>query len=139
LVLALCCTLNCRAADDYLDWESLRKKFTDELAKLHDAGQGTEIGKINDQLNAEKHCQLNLPAARKTAPVSHEKLFATAKRSVLIVGKLYKCDKCEHWHVSEAGGFALTKDVIVTNFHVIKNEGKDEAIGIMTSDGRVFP
>ena len=69
-----------------------------------------------------------------------KKIYAQAKSGVVVVGGVYKCDKCKHWHVQCASGFVIRHDgLIVTNYHVVEAFKKLDAIGAMTDDGRVFP
>ena len=55
---------------------------------------------------------------------------------VLMMGSAYKCDKCDKWHVGgKASAWALTKDIVVTNYHVM-DDAKDAAYGVMNAKGK---
>lgn len=66
--------------------------------------------------------------------------YENLSRSVFMVGTVYKCDKCEHWH---AGGVAtawcLSEDgLMVTNAHVVER-AKGAAMGICDREGKCHP
>lgn len=66
-------------------------------------------------------------------------VFQNVKPGVLIVGGLYKCEKCTNWHVNAASGFVISASgVAVTAYHVF-NAPEKKAMVAMTSDGRVMP
>lgn len=66
--------------------------------------------------------------------------YETLSDSVFMVGSVYKCDKCDHWH---SGGVAtawcLTEDgLMVTNAHVFA-KAKGAAMGICDRKGNCHP
>jgi len=66
-------------------------------------------------------------------------LSQTARDSVCVIGGLYRCDKCTHWHTSMASGFVISSDgAIVTNYHVVDSQEK-ETLVVMTADQNVYP
>lgn len=63
--------------------------------------------------------------------------YETLSRSVFMIGTVYKCGKCEHWH---AGGVAtawcLSEDgLMVTNAHVVDN-AKGAVMGVCDREGK---
>lgn len=85
---------------------------------------------------------------RKSAPVAlpeesppaadPESVYERASRSTLVIGGLYKCDKCSHTHANCASGFVLTAGgVAVTNYHVVDAK-QNMTLVAMTQDGRVL-
>jgi serine protease Do len=57
---------------------------------------------------------------------------------VLMMGSLYKCDKCTEWHIAVASGFVISESgAAVTSYHVL--DPAREALVAMAADGRVFP
>ncbi len=85
-------------------------------------------------------CRVNLPSLGRSA-ASAEEVYRNALPSVMVHGVVYKCGRCENWHVNAATCFAITDDgVFVANHHAFK-ERKPELGGMVvaTEDGRVFP
>ncbi len=104
---------------------------------LIEQGQTTETAQLVEQLQTE-YCQLDLPrhASGTHDPVD---LFRVAHASVVVVGGLYKCDKCTRWHSSTASGFVIAESgAIVTNYHVVDASIKRTLV-VMTADRRVYP
>lgn len=117
----------------------LIQHITAEGHKLIDAGRTVPMPKLIEQLKPAP-CRLALSSPSRT-PASPAEIYRDRISGVLIVGSVYKCDKCSNWHCAAAGGFAITETgAFVTNYHVIKKEwGKQQALVIMTADGMVFP
>jgi serine protease Do len=124
----------------FLDHAAISKGFADELGRLYEAGRCTTNKTLNRQLFDRGPRKIALvPESRRDLP--WEDVYEKCRTSVVIVGSLYKCTKCEHWHVNEATGFAVDdQGLIATDYHVIEDD-KNQAvtIGIRTWDGRVFP
>ena len=64
----------------------------------------------------------------------------SADSAVYLVGAVYKCGKCEHWHAAGiASAWALTSDgVMVTNYHVFA-KAKGTVMGVSTAKGKSYP
>lgn len=75
----------------------------------------------------------------RTAPMSSEDIAKHARAINLRVGYLYKCLKCDHWHVNLAGGYAIAEDVIVTCDHVLatKTKMREGYLIAVDQDGKV--
>ena len=85
-------------------------------------------------------CRVTLPAHGRAANTAEE-VYRNALPSVMVHGVVYKCGRCQNWHVNSATCFAITDDgVFVANHHAFK-ERKPELGGMVvaTEDGRVFP
>lgn len=80
-----------------------------------------------------------LPAKQKA--LSTEEVAAVARVANLRVGYCYLCNKCEHWHVNLAGGYAIASDVVVTCDHVVNSmqEMREGYLIIADQQGNVFP
>ncbi|WP_193212101.1 S1 family peptidase [Luteolibacter marinus] len=79
--------------------------------------------------------KLDVPAARAAGDHYNE-----LSKSVFLVGSVYKCEKCDHWH---SGGIAtawcLSEDgLMVTNAHVFA-KAKGAGMGICDRDGKCYP
>jgi serine protease Do len=65
---------------------------------------------------------------------------ANLSKSVFVLSSVYKCGKCDKWHVGGAAtAWCLSADgIMVTNFHVFEG-AKGGAYGIGSRDGTVWP
>jgi S1-C subfamily serine protease len=126
-------------ATDYIDSTAALGAFARKLAELNDAGETTSVEALREQAAREEALTVKLSrrGRRRLAPSD---LYRRAKPSVVTVGRIYKCDKCDKWHASSATGFVVSEDgIIVTNYHVLKRgEHEAPAMGVLTHDGRVF-
>jgi S1-C subfamily serine protease len=78
-------------------------------------------------------------ASGPSQTIAPEKIYRSACRSVVAVGKLYRCQHCRKRHATIASGFVIARSgLVVTNRHVVDDPDK-EALGIMTFDGSVHP
>jgi len=142
---AICvCHANASAAADHADVEPIdptriARQFADNLAKLLEDGQPVGPARVREMLPDEQDCSVSaLPPSDQA--IDPRDLYATCRKSVVLVGKIYKCDKCSNWHTSSATGFVISREgVVVTNYHVLDSETPGEAIAVGTWDGRVLP
>ncbi len=74
--------------------------------------------------------------------MTEAELYETARRGVLVVRELYKCDNCPRWHTAGGGtAFVLSADgVCVTNYHMFESRGQEHKVYpiVLTADGEVF-
>lgn len=79
------------------------------------------------------------PPDREMTPAE---LYEQARKGVLVVRELYKCDHCPRWHTAGGGtAFVLTADgICVTNYHMFENRSGEHTPFpvVCTSDGAVF-
>ncbi len=127
--------------DEYTDLQAVSTSFAEELGGLLEAGKMLTPGQIQEQLVPLRPTNLDLsrPRGRQRSP---DQIYREALKSVVQVGRVFKCGKCDHWHESSAGGFVIHEDgYIATNFHVIQSlTGKEgEGMGVRLADGRVLP
>jgi serine protease Do len=108
-----------------------------EAEKLLASNQAVKVPTLISQLNRTR-CRLKLPQAT-SQPVSDREFYERFRPSVLLLGSLYKCDKCSRWHLATACAFPITTTgVCVTNYHVV-NEPNHAIMVAMTADNRVLP
>jgi serine protease Do len=96
----------------------------------------TSLAELNKQLNRKK-AKIAIPE-KKPSRFRPDEIYERCKSSVLMIGRIYKCDKCTKWHVGSASAFAITSDgIIATNYHVVEN--KDGAtLGAMDLSGKTY-
>jgi S1-C subfamily serine protease len=86
----------------------------------------------------QNSCHVALSPSKRLCDAPTE-LYAKAKNSVVVVGSLYKCEKCTKWHATMATGFVIASSgAVVTTYHAVNNPTR-RAIVVMTGDQRVFP
>jgi len=86
-------------------------------------------------------CVLKLPRARRRTLDGRE-LWQRARSAHVRIGYFYKCTKCMRWHLSLAGGYALTTDgAVATCHHVVEpRDSMEEGYLIAaTAEGRLLP
>lgn len=122
-----------------VDDAEVKSVFEKALVTLMEAGKTGEIEDLQRQLETMRSCKIDLPTPTVSFPLLPEHVYGATRASVLALGCIYKCGKCEHWHPHLAGGVILTDDgVAVTNYHVMAREDAG-AFGAMTIDGLVLP
>ncbi|MBP7831012.1 MAG: trypsin-like peptidase domain-containing protein [Kiritimatiellae bacterium] len=126
-------------APDYVDGYKTMNRFARRLGRMAQAKTAVPMKTLIEQAKAFKPCAVEaLPSSG--AVLSPEEIYAACRDSVVLVGAVYKCKKCKHWHLASATGFAVSDDgLIATARHVVSSNTFCEAMGILTRDGRLFP
>ena len=126
------------AAEQFcVDDRAVNLRLSQLGGQLIDTGKTTPIEELVQQLNT-KRCQLTLPKI-DTRPMTTSELYKRVKDSVVIIGGLYKCNKCSKWHANGATGFVISSTgVVLTNHHVVNNKNKNTLVA-MTASGDVLP
>ena len=121
------------------DLQGVTQRFADELGRLKETSRTISPATLAEQAERERG-YLVTPTPDPGRKLDAETIYAQSKPGVVIVGGVYKCEKCQHWHAQCATGFVIRQDgLIVTNMHTIEAFKKLDAMGVMTDDGRVFP
>jgi serine protease Do len=120
-----------------VDDGALTKALTEGLGKAADEGtavSGEVLAKA--AAAAPQEVKVNVTKGKRGSPSPG---YEALSRSVFIIGSVYKCGKCSHWHMGGmATGWALTSDgVMVTNAHVFTG-ATGESWGVCSVDGKVF-
>jgi serine protease Do len=127
------------SSQPYEDLQAVTQHFADELGRLKENGKTVSPAKLAEQADAEPSYPMT-PTAEPTQKLDAETIYSRAKPGVVVLGGVYKCDKCKHWHVRCASAFVIRRDgLVVTNHHAVEAYKQTEGLGIMTDDGRVFP
>lgn len=131
--------------------ESFSQKFVDDLAIKRSLGKFLEES-IEDttipsgsillkQLRAQKADAgtFSLPKKPFKQGKPDESFYSQLKAYTMVVGNIYKCDKCDDWHTGTAGGVVISPDgLMLTNYHVI--DAKNPRIfGALSAEGDFYP
>ena len=115
------------------------KKLISTQAEILLPDPDVSLVKGFDQQIRRTETKLKLPRI-KTAPLESHEIYPSVAPSVLVLSKVYKCERCTRWHDRSAGAFALTAEgAIVTNYHVVNGLKPDERALVATSaNGKVY-
>ena len=102
------------------DLQGISQRFADELGRFKEKDQAVSPVKLAEQADAEPNYPMS-PTAAPAEKFDAETIYKRAKPGVVILGGVFKCNKCNHWHVRCASGFVIRHDgLIVTNLHAIE-------------------
>lgn len=120
--------------------DKLLRRLERNAGPLCEAGVARTPAELAAQLENETPLpKLDLPAAPR-APLPLPVLYERCGAGVLLITRMYKCEKCPNWHHSgEGSGFVLTADgVCVCCRHSFEKEAPGYMVAA-TWDGTVFP
>lgn len=131
------------AASPVVDDEQLAREFVAKLGRLVDAAAGggtlgSEAASL--QLATAEGRAVRLPPATVPCAIGPERsIYEAVMPAVVVVGSVYKCGKCNDWHMGGlASGWLLSADgLVVTNHHVFGRD-PNHRFGVMTADGEVY-
>ena len=128
--------ISVQAAPLVVDDAKLIRQVQKELGKIGDDGKemsGEELAKAVKE--APKTCEVELKGDFPTSAS-----YADLTRSVFALTSVYKCEKCDKWHVGgTASAWCLSEDgVMVTNYHVLEG-AKGAVYGVVSRDGEIWP
>ncbi len=130
------CTVENLGLDDQAAMQSLIAEIT-PLAESDERVTDADLKHGLANAVADVHLGSSVRPAGE-GPMALPELYRFAKGSVYLIGKPYKCPKCDHWHVSGATAFAVAPDgVLATNHHVV--EGDYATMVAVDDDGEVHP
>ena len=132
----LCLTVGCGAAAHNksdavaaaqpVDDDALRLKLHKAAVALVHARKHVATATLVRQLS--RH-QLTLPALTKPA--------GSLRDAVVVLGTLYRCDKCSDWHLGISTGFLISAaGACVTSYHVV-DRPETETLVAMTATGTI--
>ncbi|MBS2211894.1 trypsin-like peptidase domain-containing protein [Carboxylicivirga mesophila] len=127
---------------NYINDKEVTSRITQEAGELFDNGSFTGLFKLRQEMDRYKKTAViyNEEKLAKKATFS----FDEHKEGVLILAKLYLCDKCPNYHISTATGFVINKDGVgVTNHHVFKKSDNNSTMHLsvyaVDYEGNVYP
>lgn len=114
----------------------------EQLKVLREAGRLRSIDQIEEALETPKPEKIQLTAAA-TLEIRPAEVALAARQSTLRVGWYYLCKKCDHWHVTVAGGYVIAEGgIAVTCHHVVlpnKAQMREGYLVAQDADGRYHP
>ena len=121
-----------------IDCDAVTDAFSKKLSAMLEEGKPVEISRLKPRLQKQNRCKIKTLTATHNPKTARE-IYQQRRDGVVLIGKIYKCDKCDKWHTSMASGFIISKDgIIVTNYHVLDNDKTGQAIAVQLRDGRMF-
>jgi len=117
-----------------IDDHAIRKALMAAGEALIKQGKQTRTATLVRQLG-RRHAHV----ADALMPVRRAADRANFRSAVVVLGTLYRCGRCERWHLGISTGFMIgDKGACVTNHHVV-DRPETETLLAMTADGRIHP
>jgi S1-C subfamily serine protease len=127
------------AGSDFLSPQELSRQFCDRLGEIMRERPLPSPWELVDQLKGERLAPI-VPRQDAGRKLTSEQIYASARKSVVVIGGISPRRRSSQWSGSYATGFVIRADgIVVTNAHVIEAFVDSKAIAVMTDDGRVFP
>jgi S1-C subfamily serine protease len=121
-----------------VDTAAVARQFVGKLEKMLRAGRPVGPARVREQLPDEQVSPIST-SAPSSEPIDLRDLYATCRKSVVLVGRITMCERCDDWHANIASGFVIGREgVVVTNYHVLAADSGAEAVAVGTWDGRVL-
>jgi thiol-disulfide isomerase/thioredoxin len=106
----------------------------DKAVQMAKDGRLTSPDEFMAQMKSPKREKIDL-VPLSTRPLRGHEIAERARTAHVRVGWLFRCTRCNNWHLNAAGGYAIAKDTVATAFHVLeqpanmrKGEGHPVAI-----------
>ena len=134
--------VGCGSASPQVSADGTATRVVDDLAlrkTLHMASVAL--------IKARKHvatATLVRQLSRRQAPASLRPAVGTRSAAqlgdaVVVIGTLYRCDKCSEWHLGISTGFMISAEgACVTSYHVV-DRPETETLVAMTASGEIYP
>lgn len=124
--------------DGVLNDGKIKDYVINKCSELYEDGQAVSIMDLFKNVGGS--FDLQKVKASKNESFDYEK----QKEGVLIMAKLYLCDKCPNFHANTSSGFVISKDgLCVSNHHIFAQteDDKNTYLGMFAVDckGNVFP
>lgn len=145
LLIVIPIITNAQATDagkTYINDSELIDSMTEEISQLFDAGHFTGVFDMRRQMEHRTGAMVQFNQAKPSKKKHFN--YEQQKEGVLIIAKLFLCEKCPNYHITTASGFVLNEDgVCVTNHHVFRKFDNDPSMYLsvyaIDHKGNVFP
>ncbi len=119
-----------------IDDQSMKAQLLSEAKKRLDAKTLTSGDTLRSQLNRQTTKVAFAHPNAHVLPASDQ--YEHGRSSVVIMGSVYLCGKCNNLHLSTGAGFAVSEDgVFLTNHHVVSSMTNSLGMVAITADGKV--
>lgn len=119
-----------------------KQAIADQVKKLAEAGELWALEEVKSALERPTPAEISLPSPRSKR-LRASRIAKVAHSGSYRVGWGYLCEKCDHWHVDLAGGYAVSNDgILATCAHVVDPDGKamrEGSLIAVDADGKVHP
>ncbi|MEN9470115.1 MAG: hypothetical protein RL630_1848 [Verrucomicrobiota bacterium] len=125
----------------FIDDAKIEQDFVDQLSALVEKVDTLTMREAESAVKKNPSRKVSITEIpTKTSPETPSSLYRQCAPSVVSIGSIFKCEKCDEWHHGGAasGWIASPEGLIVTNAHLFEN-GKDDPLAVMTLDGGIFP
>lgn len=141
LAFLLAVSSNESYSQDFVDDLEIKKSLQKHLENLLEDTTIPSGASLIKQLRAQTPKAEGLALGKAPSPLAKPDgpLYDRLRSATMVVGNIYKCDKCDKWHTGTAGGVVLSPDgLLLTNYHVI--DAKNPRIfGALSSEGEFYP
>lgn len=125
---------------EFFDNIGFEEQYVAEMERLMDGGRMRAVSSLVKQLKAQNRYAFTPSARSFDSVLSAAELYRRLSGSVVGLGNVYLCERCDELHPSLAGGVIVGADgYILTNYHVLDVPSRAQALGVILRDGRVFP
>lgn len=128
-------------AENFVDDAQIKSQLRSSLVSLLDDTDVPAGEAIRKQLRGSlpASTELTLPKAPWRDADPGRGVYDRLSAPTVVVGHIYKCDRCDDWHVGHASGVFLSDDgLLLTNHHVLSGQ-RARVFGAVTRDGDFFP
>ncbi len=110
------------------------------IAALHEEGKLLSVETLEAQMKSPVAEPITLKE-KSDKLLDPEAVVRVARAGSVRIGWCYLCDSCDDWHLSLAGGYAISADgAVATCAHVIDAPpSKKASLVVADHDGNVFP
>jgi S1-C subfamily serine protease len=141
-ILSTICLGVCHAAEPvFINDAKIEKVFVERLAAMVGKEDTLTMREAEMAIEKNPNRKVSIPEIpAKTSPETPSSLYRQCAPSVVSIGSIFKCEKCDEWHHGGAasGWIASPDGLIVTNAHLFK-DAKEDPMAVMTLDGEIFP
>lgn len=119
------------------DDDAMENSMIEQVVEMFEVSKTVPMDTLIEQLE-RKDCKLDL-SKPSTSQMSRADVYSKLKSGVVVVFALYKCTKCDKWHVAPAAGIVLTDSGVIATCHHVVDSPDRKALAVMTAEGDIYP
>ncbi|HWP41550.1 MAG TPA: serine protease, partial [Tepidisphaeraceae bacterium] len=137
------CLLDASGLPDTIEVDAERNRRQDAAAaEIASSGDFVPMHELRKGLDrATVRLRLS-PVPMSQSPLSPRQVYLRARDAVVVVGRIYKCDRCPNWHLNGGSGFVIDSSagIVVTNYHVVdQSADRNKTLAVADHRMRVYP